>query len=89
MTNGSQEAHPPSTPAGDYFFAGGPDRPLLVPHRWARSAVGIGDTDGALAATYRYDSFGVTVQADGPFAATNPWRYTGAYLDATGLCKLG
>ncbi len=53
------------------------------------SVVGLVDTGGNVVARYGYDPYGQTVVKEGAAADGNPWRYTGAYLDATGLYKLG
>ncbi|MDQ2785080.1 MAG: hypothetical protein M3Y58_08765 [Chloroflexota bacterium] len=47
------------------------------------------DQFGNVAARYGYDPYGQTVVKTGPVADGNPFRYTGAYLDATGLYKMG
>jgi len=53
------------------------------------SVVGMVDQFGNVAARYGYDPYGQEVVKTGPVADGNPFRYTGAYLDATGLYKLG
>ena len=61
------------------------------------SVVGMVDPFGNLAARYGYDPYGQSVTKTGPdnnpgyltVADGNPWRYTGAYLDGTGLYKMG
>ncbi|MET0650389.1 MAG: RHS repeat-associated core domain-containing protein [Pyrinomonadaceae bacterium] len=45
---------------------------------------------GALSASYDYDPFGQTLRATGDYAAQNPLRFSGKYLDAeTGLLYYG
>ncbi len=52
------------------------------------SVTGLVTTGGALAATYQYDPYGDLIGGTG--TAYNPYRYTGAYIDAaTGLVKIG
>lgn len=53
------------------------------------TVVGITDEDGATLAAYRYDPFGQTTGASGRAAELNRWRFAGAYLDVTGLYKIG
>ncbi len=53
------------------------------------SVVGLVDASGTLQARYGYDPYGQTVVKTGSAADGNPWRYTGAYLDSTGLYKMG
>ncbi|TKV57001.1 RHS repeat-associated core domain-containing protein [Nakamurella flava] len=47
------------------------------------------NSSGASAAAYTYDPYGNTLSATGSEATNNPWRYTSAYLDPTGLYKMG
>lgn len=42
----------------------------------------ITDNSGASAATYRYDAFGNTLTATGPYAATNRYRFSNKPLDS-------
>ncbi|MBC7677371.1 MAG: RHS repeat-associated core domain-containing protein [Pseudorhodobacter sp.] len=52
------------------------------------SVVGLVDTLGTKTASYSYDPYGQSRTASG--TVTNPYRYTGGYLDiTTGLTKLG
>lgn len=42
---------------------------------------------GTLTAAYVYDAYGNTLAQSGPFADTNPYRFSSQYLDPeTGLC---
>jgi RHS repeat-associated protein len=45
--------------------------------------------DGSVVARYDYSPFGMTVLADGPAAAANPWRFSSKEHDATGLVYYG
>ncbi len=47
------------------------------------------DGSGNLVARYGCDPYGQTVVKEGVAADANPWRYVGAYLDSTGLYKMG
>jgi RHS repeat-associated protein len=51
------------------------------------SVIGLAGPNGDLAASYRYDPYGVTVSSAG--AVDNPWRFAGEYQDVTGLYKIG
>jgi RHS repeat-associated protein len=52
------------------------------------SVVAVTNASGTVTDRYRYDPYGDTVAVTG--ASSNPWRYTGAFLDeATGLYKMG
>lgn len=54
------------------------------------SVVGLSDTAGNIAATYGYDPYGqLTSMTGGSAAVNNPFRYVGAYQDASGLYKMG
>ncbi|MGI8690094.1 MAG: colicin E5-related ribonuclease [Thermomicrobiales bacterium] len=53
------------------------------------SIVALVDVNGNVAARYGYDPYGQTVVKTGSAAESNPFRYTGAYLDSTGLYKMG
>ena len=61
------------------------------------SVVGMVDASGNIVARYGYDPYGQQVQkrgrdaspSDTSIADGNPFRYTGAYLDATGFYKMG
>ncbi|MGI8690439.1 MAG: DNRLRE domain-containing protein [Thermomicrobiales bacterium] len=53
------------------------------------SVVALVDVNGNVAARYGYDPYGQTVVKTGSAADSNPFRYTGAYLDSTGLYKMG
>ncbi len=66
------------TPSGAYYY-------LLDA---LGSVVGLTSSSGSLTVTYTYDPFGNVTGTTGSVA--NPWRYTGAYYDATtGLYKIG
>lgn len=52
------------------------------------STVGLVDENGEVDATYRYDSFGNLTDSSG-LADLTRFRYTGQYLDHTGLYKIG
>jgi len=52
------------------------------------SVVAVTDAEGRSLASYRYDPFGAAAEVTGDPAVT-PWRYAGAYLDATGLYHMG
>ena len=49
----------------------------------------INASTGTTAATYTYDPYGRDTGTTGTAAAGNPFRYTGAYRDSTGLYKMG
>jgi RHS repeat-associated protein len=50
--------------------------------------VAVTNASGTVTDRYRYDPYGDIVAHTG--ASSNPWRYTGAFLDeATGLYKMG
>lgn len=51
--------------------------------------MGLVDASGNLQARYGYDPYGQTITKTGAAADGNPFRYTGAYLDSTGLYKMG
>jgi len=54
------------------------------------SVIALVDGAGSRTATYSYDPYGTTRTTTGANAGANPYRYTGAYLDAqSGLYKLG
>jgi hypothetical protein len=36
-------------------------------------------SDGSLAAAYEYDAFGQTLRESGPYAASNPFRFSTKY----------
>jgi RHS repeat-associated protein len=44
---------------------------------------------GAVTNRYAYDPYGATTETRLAGAVDNPWRYTGAYQDPTGLYKMG
>jgi len=75
------------TPGGSYYYL----------YDGLGSVVGMVDPYGNLVARYGYDPYGQTVTKHGPdsnptyltIADGNPFRYTGAYLDSTGLYKMG
>jgi RHS repeat-associated protein len=47
-------------------------------------------SDGSIAAAYEYDAFGKTIRESGPYAASNPFRYSTKYTDSeTGLVYYG
>jgi RHS repeat-associated protein len=47
-------------------------------------------SDGSLAAAYEYDAFGNTLRESGPYAASNPFRFSTKYTDLeTGLVYYG
>jgi RHS repeat-associated protein len=47
-------------------------------------------SDGSLAAAYEYDAFGNTLRESGPYAASNPFRFSTKYTDIeTGLIYYG
>jgi len=48
--------------------------------------LGLTDSAGAVVATYRYDAWGNILEAEGPLAAVNPYRYASyRWLDHLGL----
>lgn len=49
------------------------------------SVVGLVDTSQNVVARYGYDPYGQTITKSGTAVDGNAWRYTGAYLDSTGL----
>jgi RHS repeat-associated protein len=51
------------------------------------SVIGLAGPSGDLAAAYRYDPFGATINNTGN--VENAWLYAGEHLDATGLYKIG
>ncbi len=52
------------------------------------SVVGLTDSSGSLAATYRYEPYGKLVSSTG--SLSNPWRFAGGYFDSsTGFYKFG
>ncbi|MEE1928730.1 RHS repeat-associated core domain-containing protein [Streptomyces sp. TRM 70351] len=51
------------------------------------SVIGLVDASGNRTATYTYSPYGEARTADGP--AGQPYRYTGTYLDPSGLYKMG
>jgi RHS repeat-associated protein len=53
------------------------------------SIVGLVDGTGAVAASYNYDPFGQPTTSTVSPGVINPWRFAGAYLDGTGLYKMG
>jgi RHS repeat-associated protein len=47
-------------------------------------------SDGSIAAAYEYDAFGQTLRESGPYAASNPFRYSTKFTDIeTGLVYYG
>ncbi|MGH3443218.1 MAG: RHS repeat-associated core domain-containing protein [Nitriliruptorales bacterium] len=66
-----------------------PAQRLFYLHDGLGSVVAVTDVTGTTVAEYDYDPFGNTILETGPQAAANPWRFTGAYLDPTGLYKIG
>ena len=56
------------------------------------SVIALVDTNGAQRAAYTYDPYGDHATAtpiNGTTLPPNPWRFSGAYLDSTGLYKMG
>lgn len=55
------------------------------------SVVGLTNNAGNLAATYEYDPYGrlTAMTSSGNAGVNNPWRYTSAYQDGSGLYKMG
>lgn len=51
------------------------------------SVIGLIDSNGNLANTYRYDPYGNITATTGN--VENPWQYAGGYKDTTGLTKFG
>lgn len=66
-----------------------PAQRLFYLHDGLGSVVAVTDVTGVTVAEYDYDPFGNTILETGPLAAANPWRFTGAHLDPTGLYKIG
>ncbi|WP_311765277.1 RHS repeat-associated core domain-containing protein [Streptomyces zingiberis] len=60
-------------------------RPVL-PDRRQNSAIGLVDASGKRTATYSYGPYGETRTDTG---TNQPFRYTSAYLDTSGLYKMG
>jgi len=52
------------------------------------SVVAVLDTQGGSLSRYEYDPFGQTIETSGVADITR-WRFSGAYLDRTGLYKMG
>ena len=54
------------------------------------NVLGLIDDNGAIAASYEYDPFGNLIRIDGPYAETNPFRFSTKYTDTeTGLVYYG
>jgi RHS repeat-associated protein len=68
------------TPGGEYYYA----------FDGQGSIIAIIDTTGVQRAAYSYDPYGAHATATALNGAlpANPWRYTGAYLDPSGLYHL-
>jgi RHS repeat-associated protein len=66
------------TPNGTFYY-------LIDGH--PGSVVAITNQAGSVAAAYQYDPYGNAVATTG--TAPNPWRFASAYLDDTGLYKMG
>ena len=63
---------------------------LLPLHDGSGNIVGLAGADGTLLAEYWYGPFGELIEAKGPKAASNPYRWAGKYHDAeTGLVYFG
>ena len=54
------------------------------------NVLGLIDDSGAIAASYEYDPFGNLIRIDGPYAESNPFRFSTKYTDTeTGLIYYG
>jgi RHS repeat-associated protein len=53
------------------------------------NVIGLTSPTGSLTASYSYDPYGGHMSATGTDSAANPYRYASAYLDPTGLYKMG
>ncbi|MGH9222658.1 MAG: RHS repeat-associated core domain-containing protein [Acidimicrobiales bacterium] len=69
------------TPVGDFYYV----------FDGRGSVIALIDPNGTQRAAYTYDPFGAhaTATAMNGSLPPNPWRWSGAYLDATGLYKMG
>jgi RHS repeat-associated protein len=69
------------TPVGDFYYV----------HDGQASVVALVAPDGTQRAAYSYDPYGdhATATAMNGALPPNPWRWSGSYLDSTGLYKLG
>ena len=69
------------TPVGDFYYV----------HDGRGSVIALVAPDGTQRAAYTYDPYGVEVSITPMHGALppNPWRWSGSYLDATGLYKMG
>lgn len=75
-------------PDGLLLASHSPDGAHYFLHDGLGSTLGLVDADADLAALYRYGPFGETTVEQG-VELFNPWRYTGAFLDPTGLYHIG
>ncbi|MTV26604.1 hypothetical protein FTX61_14445 [Nitriliruptoraceae bacterium ZYF776] len=75
-------------PDGTILAAHGPQGAHYFLHDGLGSTLGLVDEDAELAALYRYGPFGETAAEIGE-EVFNPWRFTGAYQDPTGLYHIG
>ena len=69
------------TPVGDFYYV----------YDGQGSVIALVDPNGTQRAAYTYDPYGDHATATGMNGALppNPWRWSGSYLDATGLYKMG
>ncbi|MGI8807191.1 MAG: DNRLRE domain-containing protein [Acidimicrobiales bacterium] len=69
------------TPGGDFYYV----------RDGQGSVIALVDPNGVQRAVYTYDPYGDHATATGLNGAVppNPWRWSGSYLDATGLYKMG
>lgn len=90
-TNGTTTTYYVRDPRGGLLSARTPTGPYYYLFDGRGSVVGLTDATGTVAGTYTYDAYGQLIAASLPtaIAQNNPWRYTGAYQDGTGLYKLG
>ncbi len=69
------------TPVGDFYYV----------YDGQGSVIALVAPDGTQRAAYSYDPYGDHATATGMNGALppNPWRWSGSYMDATGLYKMG
>ena len=70
--------------------AGGGEVDYYTQYDGNGNVLGLIDDSGAIAASYEYDPFGNLIRIDGPYAETNPFRFSTKYTDTeTGLVYYG